>query len=117
MQAVKRASLNIVRWFDSWAGTDNDTIVRDLKAASAQKVTEGATTKVKEGAAALKDSATAAKETAVAALAAAKETAAHATANAREAIDWARVIPFMACLLYTSPSPRDQRGSRMPSSA
>ena len=25
--------------------------------------------------------------------------------------------PYMACLLYTSPSPRDQRGSRMPSSA
>ena len=24
---------------------------------------------------------------------------------------------FMSCLLYTSPSPRDQRGSRMPSSA
>ena len=24
---------------------------------------------------------------------------------------------FIACLLYTSPSPRDQRGSRMPSSA
>ena len=24
---------------------------------------------------------------------------------------------MMACLLYTSPSPRDQRGSRMPSSA
>ena len=24
---------------------------------------------------------------------------------------------FYACLLYTSPSPRDQRGSRMPSSA
>ena len=24
---------------------------------------------------------------------------------------------FRACLLYTSPSPRDQRGSRMPSSA
>ena len=24
---------------------------------------------------------------------------------------------FFACLLYTSPSPRDQRGSRMPSSA
>ena len=23
----------------------------------------------------------------------------------------------IACLLYTSPSPRDQRGSRMPSSA
>ena len=27
------------------------------------------------------------------------------------------VAPDMACLLYTSPSPRDQRGSRMPSSA
>ena len=25
--------------------------------------------------------------------------------------------PFNTCLLYTSPSPRDQRGSRMPSSA
>ena len=24
---------------------------------------------------------------------------------------------FVGCLLYTSPSPRDQRGSRMPSSA
>ena len=24
---------------------------------------------------------------------------------------------YLACLLYTSPSPRDQRGSRMPSSA
>ena len=24
---------------------------------------------------------------------------------------------FIGCLLYTSPSPRDQRGSRMPSSA
>ena len=29
----------------------------------------------------------------------------------------ATAIPFTACLLYTSPSPRDQRGSRMPSSA
>ena len=27
------------------------------------------------------------------------------------------VRPFKVCLLYTSPSPRDQRGSRMPSSA
>ena len=27
------------------------------------------------------------------------------------------VTLFFACLLYTSPSPRDQRGSRMPSSA
>ena len=26
-------------------------------------------------------------------------------------------IVFATCLLYTSPSPRDQRGSRMPSSA
>ena len=26
-------------------------------------------------------------------------------------------IAAMPCLLYTSPSPRDQRGSRMPSSA
>ena len=25
--------------------------------------------------------------------------------------------PSLSCLLYTSPSPRDQRGSRMPSSA
>ena len=28
-----------------------------------------------------------------------------------------RPTPSWACLLYTSPSPRDQRGSRMPSSA
>ena len=28
-----------------------------------------------------------------------------------------RVARFKTCLLYTSPSPRDQRGSRMPSSA
>ena len=27
------------------------------------------------------------------------------------------MLPGMSCLLYTSPSPRDQRGSRMPSSA
>ena len=26
-------------------------------------------------------------------------------------------VKFETCLLYTSPSPRDQRGSRMPSSA
>ena len=30
---------------------------------------------------------------------------------------WMLVDLLMACLLYTSPSPRDQRGSRMPSSA
>ena len=28
-----------------------------------------------------------------------------------------KVEEFYNCLLYTSPSPRDQRGSRMPSSA
>ena len=28
-----------------------------------------------------------------------------------------RIAGFSHCLLYTSPSPRDQRGSRMPSSA
>ena len=27
------------------------------------------------------------------------------------------MTPIASCLLYTSPSPRDQRGSRMPSSA
>ena len=27
------------------------------------------------------------------------------------------IMPSGICLLYTSPSPRDQRGSRMPSSA
>ena len=27
------------------------------------------------------------------------------------------IVAGMTCLLYTSPSPRDQRGSRMPSSA
>ena len=27
------------------------------------------------------------------------------------------LLPSLGCLLYTSPSPRDQRGSRMPSSA
>ena len=35
-------------------------------------------------------------------------------------IRWSRGVPDEyreACLLYTSPSPRDQRGSRMPSSA
>ena len=32
-------------------------------------------------------------------------------------LDGANVFRVRACLLYTSPSPRDQRGSRMPSSA
>ena len=31
--------------------------------------------------------------------------------------DYISLDPAMSCLLYTSPSPRDQRGSRMPSSA
>ena len=35
----------------------------------------------------------------------------------RQADGHAHVGEAMACLLYTSPSPRDQRGSRMPSSA
>ena len=30
---------------------------------------------------------------------------------------WSIITPSRTCLLYTSPSPRDQRGSRMPSSA
>ena len=34
--------------------------------------------------------------------------------NGGKDIDYVRTI---LCLLYTSPSPRDQRGSRMPSSA
>ena len=36
--------------------------------------------------------------------------------NLQESID-RKFLRFMGCLLYTSPSPRDQRGSRMPSSA
>ena len=36
-------------------------------------------------------------------------------ANIREVN--ANIPLFLVCLLYTSPSPRDQRGSRMPSSA
>ena len=38
-----------------------------------------------------------------------------------ESVFYARYVvlatAFNSCLLYTSPSPRDQRGSRMPSSA
>ena len=40
-----------------------------------------------------------------------------ATANDQQLVIFAYVLGFGACLLYTSPSPRDQRGSRMPSSA
>ena len=35
--------------------------------------------------------------------------------NKRE--KWGRLITFWTCLLYTSPSPRDPKTSRMPSSA
>ena len=41
---------------------------------------------------------------------------AYATANWECNDAYARAY-FYNCLLYTSPSPRDQRGSRMPSSA
>ena len=30
---------------------------------------------------------------------------------------YSKVLPYFSCLLYTSPSPRDKRQSRMPSSA
>ena len=40
------------------------------------------------------------------------------TRNLIEAVRWATVDDAVrACLLYTSPSPRDKRQSRMPSSA
>ena len=32
-------------------------------------------------------------------------------------MSWEEGIQFLICLLYTSPSPRDMRRSRMPSSA
>ena len=44
-------------------------------------------------------------------------TAGDAAARARRRETARDVEPARACLLYTSPSPRDQRGSRMPSSA
>ena len=34
-----------------------------------------------------------------------------------EGVDKQAINRLLNCLLYTSPSPRDQRGSRMPSSA
>ena len=37
--------------------------------------------------------------------------------NMKEAKKWIRENPEKICLLYTSPSPRDKRQSRMPSSA
>ena len=47
-------------------------------------------------------------------------TMAKSGANYGMGLLWAVLISCVAtyiCLLYTSPSPRDQRGSRMPSSA
>ena len=38
-------------------------------------------------------------------------------ANVNEVPKITKITLNMGCLLYTSPSPRDQRGSRMPSSA
>ena len=40
-----------------------------------------------------------------------------ATQTPEEAVKDADIVMFLACLLYTSPSPRDISGSRMPSSA
>ena len=40
-----------------------------------------------------------------------------ATDNSETLLKWAQAGQGDICLLYTSPSPRDQRGSRMPSSA
>ena len=40
----------------------------------------------------------------------------HLSSNAGQSFT-TLAIPATTCLLYTSPSPRDQRGSRMPSSA
>ena len=37
--------------------------------------------------------------------------------DAIDAFDLSRGVKFETCLLYTSPSPRDKRQSRMPSSA
>ena len=34
-----------------------------------------------------------------------------------ENLSYEKALQIERCLLYTSPSPRDQRGSRMPSSA
>ena len=39
------------------------------------------------------------------------------TVGPGEKLRWGQVVKIKYCLLYTSPSPRDQRGSRMPSSA
>ena len=41
----------------------------------------------------------------------------HMTSNHEDAADLAQITFIKACLLYTSPSPRDKRQSRMPSSA
>ena len=38
-------------------------------------------------------------------------------ADLKQRLQQLLVLTILVCLLYTSPSPRDQRGSRMPSSA
>ena len=48
---------------------------------------------------------------------AATVTQAVVATNASAAVQGTEINAPYACLLYTSPSPRDQRGSRMPSSA
>jgi len=50
-------------------------------------------------------------------IAAARAALALATAQRDGALSAWENAQAMVCLLYTSPSPRDQRGSRMPSSA
>ena len=45
------------------------------------------------------------------------ENAAKANLAKADAISQVGFTPYYGCLLYTSPSPRDKRQSRMPSSA
>ena len=45
------------------------------------------------------------------------QTLARSTLGGLKPGDRVNLEPALTCLLYTSPSPRDQRGSRMPSSA
>ena len=101
MQAtLKSFTLTLIRWFDSWAGTENDPQhLRKLEEETKER--EGFT--LKDGAASLKEGAASLKEGAVHL----REGAAHMrtaalakAADAKSAIDWGRVIPFM--LLHAS---------------
>ena len=51
------------------------------------------------------------------AMAASAELAFKEASDSGSLLGGKKIEPVRACLLYTSPSPRDQRGSRMPSSA